>query len=114
MSAKIKGKNYPPEWSHWTIELAPPVSFVITEAINQPIIIELTPGGARIQEIRVFSDISGPPAFTFTSNVSLEDGKQYTYDFEQRQMIETIPIWRPLLIIAAVLGSAFLLIRKKK
>ena len=95
MSAKIRGINAPPEWTYWTIEMAPPAVFVQTEPIEKTIVYDgsilgggIPPGGDTIREIRAFIDVSGYPVATFTPAGVIEDGKNYVFDFSTGIMSE--------------------------
>jgi len=97
MSARIRVINAPPEWTYWTLEMAPPVVFTETVQINKAITYDgsivdggIAPGGDAIFEIRVFIDINALPVQTFHPTGLIEDGKSYVFDFETGTLEEGV------------------------
>ncbi|GAJ17266.1 unnamed protein product [marine sediment metagenome] len=112
MSAKIRGVNALPEWTYWTLEMAPPAVFTETVPINKAITYDgsilgggIAPGGDAISEIRVFVDISALPVASFPMPGILEDGKNYVFDFETGTLGEGVVPAGCALPIAAFLLS---------
>ncbi len=111
MSAKIKGINAPPEWTYWTIEMAPPAVFVQTKPIGKAITYNgsilgegIPPGGDVIREIRVFIDVNSFPVATFTSVGVIQDGENYLFDFETGMLSEGV-VKASLLPLALISGG---------
>jgi len=97
VSARIRVINADPEWTYWTLEMAPPVVFTATEPINRAITYDgsigdggIAPGGDAISEIRVFIDIAALPVQTFQPAAVIEDGKSYVFDFETGTLSEGV------------------------
>ena len=123
MSARIRGINAAPEWTYWTLEMAPPVVFTETVPINRAITYDgsivdggIAPGGDAISEIRVFIDIAALPVQTFHPTGVIEDGKSYVFDFETGTLSEgvalagcALPAFAVVLALAAIVVAAFAL-----
>lgn len=99
MSAKIRVTNSLPEWTYWTLEMAPPAVFALTAPINRGITYDgsivdggIAPGGDAISEIRVFIDIAALPVQTFHPVGVIEDGKSYVFDFETGTLSEGVAL----------------------
>jgi len=124
MSARIRVINADPEWTYWTLEMAPPVVFTETVRINRAITYDgsilgggIAPGGDAISEIRVFIDINALPVQTFHPTAVIEDGKSYVFDFETGTLSEgvapagcALPAFGTVLAaLAAIVVAAFAL-----
>ena len=112
MSAKIAGINAPPEWTYWTLDMAPPSVFTETHPISKTIVYDgsilgggISPGGDTIREIRVFIDVNSYPVATFTPAGVIEDGKSYLFDFSTGILSGGIPETK--LLPYLIIGGAF-------
>lgn len=112
MSARIRVINAPPEWTYWTLEMAPPAVFTETAPINRAITYDgsivdggIAPGGDAISEIRVFIDINALPVQTFHPTGVIEDGKSYVFDFETGTLSEGVALAGCLPAFGVVLAA---------